>query len=121
MPPRAPLVEIDPLDLEGKTSKERIQLALKAIFRNGLKPNGRPVLSIREAASTFKVSKTTLTARFNGRKTRIQAHKDAQKLSPGAEEVLIEWVCEMARRSLPLHASAVAAHASLIWVRKLES
>ena len=33
MPPRArtPLVEVDPLDIEGKTSEEQIQLALEAV------------------------------------------------------------------------------------------
>jgi helix-turn-helix, Psq domain len=124
-----PLVLVDPLDLQGKTSEERIQLALSAISRNGLKASGRPVYPIREAARAFGVSKTTLTARFNGRKTRVKAHEDERKLSVGCEEALVEWVAEMGRRYMPLHASAVAAHASLIsgevvgesWVHRFRS
>jgi hypothetical protein len=125
----SPLVIVDPLDLEGKTSEERLQLALSAISRNGLKANGRPIYPIREAARAFGVSKTTLTARFNGRKTRIKAHEDERKLSVGCEHALVEWVAEMGRRYMPLHASAVAAHASLIsgepvgesWVHRFRS
>jgi hypothetical protein len=70
------LVLVDPLDLEGKTSEERIQLALSAIAQNGLKASRRPVYPIHEAARAFGVSKTTLTARFNGRKTRVKAPED---------------------------------------------
>ena len=35
-----PTVQVDPLDLAEKTAKERIQLAIAAINRHGLKKNG---------------------------------------------------------------------------------
>jgi hypothetical protein len=54
------LVQADPLDLEGKTKNERIQMALKAIDQNGLKPNGKPGYTFREAARIFNVPSTTL-------------------------------------------------------------
>lgn len=121
-----PFVQVDPLDLENKTRDERIDLALKAIYRNGFKPDGSPRYSLREAARTFDVQKTTLTARFNGRKTRIEAHEHERKLTPGAEAALVAWIIEMGRRGIPLHPSAVAQHAFVIsgvevgehWVRR---
>ena len=110
----SPHIQVDPLDLEGKDVEERIQLALQAVTRNGFKENGRPWLSLREAAKCFEVSKTKLTAQFNGRKTKREAHKHERILSFGEENVLVEWIKEMGRRGVPLHASAVALHASAI-------
>lgn len=107
-------IQVDPLDIEAKSDEERIQLALNAIVINGYRTNGKPWLSLREAATAFRVSKTTLTARFNGRKTRTEAHLAQQALSAGAEAALVEWIKEMARRGIPLHASAVAQHATAI-------
>lgn len=109
-----PRIQVDPLDLEEKSVDERIELALRAVTINGFKPNGRPWLSLREAASAYGVSKTTLTARFNGRKTRKEAHQHEMTLTHAQEEVLVEWIVEMGRRGVPLHASAVAQHASVI-------
>ncbi|KZP02324.1 hypothetical protein FIBSPDRAFT_658800, partial [Athelia psychrophila] len=71
-------------------------------------------LSLREAAAAFNISKTTLTSRFNGRKTRHESHKHQQSLSPGAEDALKAWAKELARRGVPLHPSAVAQQASAI-------
>jgi hypothetical protein len=112
--PKAPRIQVDPLDIENKTDEERIQLALEAVKINGFRPNGRPWLSLREAASSFNVKKTTLTARFNGRKTRREAHEQQKALSAGAEKALVEWIIEMGKRGIPLHASAVAQHATAI-------
>jgi Tc5 transposase DNA-binding domain/helix-turn-helix, Psq domain len=108
------LVEVDALDLEEATPEQRIQMAIQAIERNGLRENGRPVLSIREAATTFKVPKSTLEARLKGRKTRMEAHESEKKLSKAAEDALVDWVKEMGRRGVPLSNSAAAALASVI-------
>jgi len=107
-------IQVDPLDLEDKPVEERIQLALKAVTINGFRPNGRPWLSLREAAKAYQVKKTTLTERFNGRKTKKEAHEHEKTLTFAAEEALVEWIKEMGRRGVPLHASAVAKHASVI-------
>lgn len=117
MPPKKAkesLIEVDPLDLEGKTDEERIRLALAAVTRNGFRANGRLWLSLREAANIFDVSKTTLTARYNGRTTQKKAHEHKKKITPGAEAALVDWIIEMGRRGIPLHGSAVAQHATLI-------
>lgn len=109
-----PKVQVDPLDLENKTSEERIIMALEAIERNGYKPDGKPWLALREAARIFSVSKTTLTARFNGRKTCVDAHAHERRLDKGSEDALVAWIIEMGRRGVPLHPSAVAEHAFVI-------
>ena len=54
-PNKAARVQVDRLDLEGKSDKERIQMALKVITLNGFNENGWPWLSIQEAALTFQV------------------------------------------------------------------
>ena len=72
---KIPRIQVDPLDLENKSDEELIQMALEAVKRNGFKENGQPWLPLREAACLFKVSKTKLTQRFNGRKTKKEAHE----------------------------------------------
>lgn len=108
------LVEVDPLDLEGKPTEERIHMAIAAIERNGLRDNGNPIYPFRQAAHDFNVSKTTLTARFKGRKTKKEAHEKERKLTTAHEQVLVEWIKEKGRRNIPLSYTAVAKHASII-------
>lgn len=79
-----------PSYIEEKSVEEHLQLALDAIAVNGFKPNGRPWLSLREAARTYQVSKTTLTARFNGRKCKRESHEHEKTLSCGEEAALVE-------------------------------
>jgi 3-methyladenine DNA glycosylase AlkC len=131
-PPRhtkEPLVIVDALDLEGKSQEERLQMAMSAINRNGLKPSGNPVYPFREAADAFSVPKTTLIARWNGSQTRKEAHKKERKLTDAQEDVLVEWIIEKGRRNIPLSYSAVAEHARVIsnldigesWVKKFRT
>lgn len=114
MPVQEPRIQVDSLDLEDKSDEERVQMALQAIARNGFKQNGRPWLSLREAALHFKVHKNRLTARFNGRQSKKEAHKHEKALNFAEEKALVDWVREMGRRGIPFHASAVAQHASVI-------
>jgi len=115
MPQKAQLpVKPGSLDLKERTPEEQIQLALDAINQNGLNKSGRPVFSLREASRAFDVPRSTLGACYHGCKTKVQAHEHEKKLSEGAEHALVAWIKEMGRRGVPLHASAVAAHASVI-------
>lgn len=117
--PKEPRIQVDPLDLENKTEEGRIQLAIEAIGRNGFTPSGKLWLPLREAARAFEVKRATLTARFNGRKTRKEAHESEKALSFAEERALVDWIKEHARRGIPLHASAVAQHASVICGRTI--
>jgi hypothetical protein len=101
-------------DIHSKTVKERIQLALKAIDSYGLQPNGQPEFSLREAAKAYLLSKSTLTGRCHGGKTQAEAHEKEQKLTPGQEMALVEWIKEMGRRGVPLDGPAVMSYASMI-------
>ena len=56
----------------------------------------------------------TLTAHFNGRQTCKEGHKHEQRLNDAAEVVLVEWIQECGHRNIPLHPSAMAAHAKAI-------
>ncbi|KAJ3510026.1 hypothetical protein NLJ89_g4908 [Agrocybe chaxingu] len=124
-----PTVQVDAQDLESKTTEQRLQMAIDAINRNGFYKNSNPILSFREAAIIFNVGKTTLTARFKGRTTRVEAHEKEKKLSTACEEALVEWVKSMGRRNVPLHPSAVAEHACVIsgvdigetWIRRFRA
>ena len=94
-PPKEPRIQIDPLDIENKSVEERVQLALAAIARNGFRPNGRPWLSLREAAKEYGITKGRLTNRFNGKQTKREAHQHEQVLDFAAKSVLVDWIKEM--------------------------
>lgn len=111
---QVPQIQVDPLDLEHIDDEDHVQLALAAIARNGFKDNGRLWLSLREAATAFNVSRTKLTERFKGHKTKKEAHKHEKSLTYAEETALKDWVKEMGHRGIPLHASAVAQHATVI-------
>ncbi|KAF8060895.1 hypothetical protein FPV67DRAFT_1423145, partial [Lyophyllum atratum] len=52
---------------------------------------------LRAAAKHFVVSRSALTARYNGRATRAEAHAAQQKLTPAQENVLKEWIKALGR------------------------
>jgi hypothetical protein len=43
-----------------------------------------------------------------------EPHMHERELSFGEELALVDWISEMGRRGIPLHATAVAQHASVI-------
>ena len=108
------LIQIDPLDPQGKSYEERIQMAISMIKQNGFKASGKPKCSFREAVGLFHLSKTTLTERFKGQGTHQEGHKHEQKLDNASQDTLVEWIKECGHRNIPLHPSAVAAHAKAI-------
>lgn len=89
-------------------------MAIDMIKQNGFKASGKPKCSFREAAEMFRLSKTTLTERFKGRGTPQGCHKHEQKLDDASQDTLVEWIKECGHRNIPLHPSAVAAHAKAI-------
>ena len=87
----------EPLNIDSLSQEERIQLAIKAVIDSGLTWNGRTKLSVRQAASTFKVPRSTLRDCCNGWKTRHEGHVHEQNLTPLQEVVVVEWVKVMGR------------------------
>jgi hypothetical protein len=57
-----------PEDILSLPQEERIQLAIAAIQNSGLKPNGDPCYSARQAAKHFCVPRSSLGHRLRGMK-----------------------------------------------------
>lgn len=94
------------------SNEECILLALCAIQLSGVKPDGDPCLSLRQAAADYGVSRTTLTARFHGRKTRKEAHEKELKVTKEEEDVLVAFTKVMGRRGNPLNPCLITEYAS---------
>lgn len=101
-------------DLDSLSQEQRIQLAIKAIHHSGTTSNGQPALSLRQAAKDFCVPRSTLTDRFNGVRTRKEAHEHELNMTAAQEEVLAEWTKVMGRRGLPMTHATLTNHASKI-------
>jgi len=55
-----------PKDILTQPPKERIQLAIAVIQASGMKPNGDPLYSARQAAQHFGVPRSSLGHRLRG-------------------------------------------------------
>ena len=94
------------------STEEHFELAVKTIINSGKKSNGDFVMSIRHAASTFQVDRSTLGRRLQGGKSRVDAHAMEKKLSTAAESVLVAWIKVMGQRGVPITPSMVTEYAS---------
>lgn len=121
--------EIEILDIEAMPLENRIELAMKAVARLGMKANGHTVFPLREAARLYLVPNTTLRSCWNGQTTRKKSHEHEQKLLPGHEDALVAWITEMGRRGIPMQNNAAGSYASTIsgceigesWVRRFRA
>src|SRR4051794_14203045 len=87
--------------------EQKIQLALKD-FNSGV------YKTLRQAAAAHRVSKSSLTDRYNGKPTRQEARATQQLLSPQQEELLCKWILDLEKAgSAPSH-SSVKEMASMI-------
>jgi hypothetical protein len=128
MPP-PPNISI-PNDILARPHEERIQLAIAAIQESGLKPNGDPLYSARQAAQHFGVPRSSLGHRLQGtyydmtplsqiecsigRPTRHEAHVNERLLTEAHEEILARWVKVQGRRGVPMTYASVAQCAAEI-------
>ena len=55
-----------PHDILKCSSEERMQLAVEAVKKSGLKSNGDPIYSARSAAKDFNIARSTLGNRIKG-------------------------------------------------------
>ena len=107
-------IQVDPLDIKGKTMDEQCALAIDAIAWNRFKANGHTWLSLREATKAYEVLYQHVTACFNGWQTRKEAHAHQSHLTPAVDKALVDWIKEMGHHGIPLHPSMVALHANTI-------
>jgi predicted HTH domain antitoxin len=89
MPPIQNKKTSNTLEREG-----RLELAIKA-FQN------KEIASIREAARLFEIPYATLRHRLNGRPARVNLRANLHKLSSAEENLLVQWILDLAKRGLP--------------------
>lgn len=110
-------------ELDNLSKEERIEHAITAIHQAG------GDLSLRKAAKAYNVPHSTLQARFDGRKSRVESHAHEQNLSPAQEQILVDWVKVQGQRGIPLSLASVTDYASDIagkpmgdsWIRRFRS
>ena len=85
----------------------RINLAIQAINRH-------QNMSVRRAAQTYKISKTTLLARMKGRVAKPEKRHPQHKLTKSEEESLIQYVLDLDARGFPPRISGIKDMADLL-------
>ena len=75
---------------------DRLQIAHETWKR------GNGAIFIVKAANMHGVSKSTLRDRINGAIPKIEASQNMQRLSPGEEKVLVEWMLLLASWGWPV-------------------
>lgn len=90
----------DEFDLMSLSKEARIQRALEAIAHHAERGEE---YSIRRAATDYVVPRSTLNDRYNGLRTRAEAHAHQQSLTPSQETILVEWIkAQVGSLSFPL-------------------
>jgi hypothetical protein len=72
------------------------------------------ISSIRQAASVYKVTNSTLRRRMNGTRSKRDSDTRKQRLAPSEEEVLVQKVLELDHRGIPVRLDELRNFASSI-------
>ena len=72
------------------------------------------ITSIRQAAQSYDIPRTTLQKRLNGIKERLIIDRTKRKLTEIEEETLLQWILTMDKRSAPLRPTTVRNMADLL-------
>jgi hypothetical protein len=70
--------------------------------------------SIREAALTYGVSRSTLQARLHGRVSQQEIRSANLKLTDTEEQTLVNWILSMDERGLPVRTALIRDMANLL-------
>ncbi len=103
-----------PQSLEKVFQEGRIELAVHAI-RSG------QISSIRKAAQTYDVPRSSLQYRILGRVARLEIIPLARKLTPTEESVLIQQILDRDQRGTPPTATIVREMADLLLVERVRN
>ncbi len=82
--------------------QQRLLLALEAIHEGGFGPDGEPLYGFRQASRDFDVPFSTLQGRYNGRKSKTEAHEHQRHFSTAEEQVMVDWIKLLGRRGIPM-------------------
>jgi hypothetical protein len=87
--------------------ESRILLAIQALENN-------PKLTLRAAAKTYKVRRTTLTQRRAGRTARCNTRANLINLIKSEEEAIISYVIELSIRVFPPRIYSIKEMANIL-------
>jgi hypothetical protein len=76
------------------SNEARILLALQAL-------QNTPELSIRRAASNYKVPRNTLSRRYNGIQSRRDWIPKSRRLSDLEEQIIVQFILDLDSRGFP--------------------
>jgi hypothetical protein len=83
-----------------RNNESNLFLALQALENN-------PKLSVREAAITYQVLRTTLRGRRRGIQSRHEISANSRKLTNSEEDAIIRYIIDLDSRSFPPRLSSV--------------
>lgn len=70
--------------------------------------------SVRAAADSYDVPRTTLSRRPRGSTTQRESQRTNRKLTPTEESTLVQWILSMDQRGLPLRAPHIRRMAQIL-------
>src|SRR4051794_6777699 len=99
------------------SSDHRMQLALQAYTIEQAKPSGGR--SLRDVAGQYRVSHVTLSRQYKGAISMSAFNALKQKITPAAEQVLVNYILESADRGLPTTHASIASMANKLLESRL--
>ena len=93
--------------MDSSLKDSRLLLALQAIKQS-------ENLSVRQAATLYKVNRGTLQNRMNGRRARQDTRANSSKLKELEENALLQYILDLDARGFPLRLADVEDMANVL-------
>jgi hypothetical protein len=93
--------------MSSNSKEAKINLTIAAIQQN-------PKLGIREAARIYTISSSTLHARMNGRRARVDTHANSMRLTLLEEQTLVKFILDLDSRGFPPQLNSIEEMANLL-------
>ena len=101
-------------DLSNLSVEQRITPALQTMNESPILHDGRHQLSLWQAVKDFSISRSTLTACYNGIPAQNDAYEHQQKLTRAEERILADWIKVQSQCGVPISPSTLGDHAEAI-------
>jgi hypothetical protein len=111
---RLPLTMPQPTQAQSSNQEDRLLLAIQALKEHQFK-------SVRAAALSYDVPRTTLSSRMNGMTSRRDSTPNLQKLTPYEESALVRYILDLDSRGFPPRPQGVQEMADLLLSERGES